>query len=236
MTMDRVSAYLESHRGDFEEQLKALIRIPSISAQPDHDPDTRRAAAFIRDDLAAMGLEVRADRNQETPARLCRVAGCARQADDPDLRSLRCSAPRAARAVALAPVRADRAQRQPLRPRRHRRQGPDVHAPEGRRGMEEDRGQAAGQRQDLDRGRRGGRRRQPRGLCAREQEKAGLRFRGHLRQQPVRPRSAGDHLRPERAGLLRAARSGSQPRLALGDLWRRRRQSAQCAGHDPRQP
>ena len=56
MTMDRVDAYLESHRGDFEEQLKALIRIPSISAQPDHDPDTRRAATFIRDDLAAIGL------------------------------------------------------------------------------------------------------------------------------------------------------------------------------------
>ena len=57
MTMDRVNAYLDSHRGDFEEQLKALIRIPSISAQPDHDTDTRRAAAFIRDDLAAMGLK-----------------------------------------------------------------------------------------------------------------------------------------------------------------------------------
>jgi acetylornithine deacetylase/succinyl-diaminopimelate desuccinylase-like protein len=57
MTMDRVDAYLDSHHNDFEEQLKALIRIPSISAQPDHDADTRRAAAFIRDDLAAMGLE-----------------------------------------------------------------------------------------------------------------------------------------------------------------------------------
>ena len=57
MTMDRVNAYLDSHRGDFEEQLKALIRIPSISAQPDHDPDTRQAAVFIRDDLAAMGLK-----------------------------------------------------------------------------------------------------------------------------------------------------------------------------------
>ena len=52
----RVDAYLEAHRGDFEEQLKALIRIPSVSAQPDHDPDTRRAADFVRDDLAAMGL------------------------------------------------------------------------------------------------------------------------------------------------------------------------------------
>jgi len=56
MTMDRVDAYIGSHSSDFEEQLKALIRIKSISAQPDHDPDTRRAANFIRDDLAAMGL------------------------------------------------------------------------------------------------------------------------------------------------------------------------------------
>jgi acetylornithine deacetylase/succinyl-diaminopimelate desuccinylase-like protein len=57
MTMNRVNAYLDAHRCDYEEQLKALIRIPSISAQPDHDPDTRRAAAFIRDDLATMGLK-----------------------------------------------------------------------------------------------------------------------------------------------------------------------------------
>jgi len=54
--MDRVDAYLEAHRADFEEQLKALIRIPSISAQPDHAPDTRRAAILIRDNLAAMGF------------------------------------------------------------------------------------------------------------------------------------------------------------------------------------
>jgi acetylornithine deacetylase/succinyl-diaminopimelate desuccinylase-like protein len=56
MALERIDAYLASHQSDFEEQLKALIRIPSISAQPDHDPDTRRAAAFVRDDLAAMGL------------------------------------------------------------------------------------------------------------------------------------------------------------------------------------
>jgi acetylornithine deacetylase/succinyl-diaminopimelate desuccinylase-like protein len=56
MVLEQVDAYLEAHRRDFEEQLKDLIRIPSISAQPDHDPDTHRAAAFVRDDLAAMGL------------------------------------------------------------------------------------------------------------------------------------------------------------------------------------
>jgi acetylornithine deacetylase/succinyl-diaminopimelate desuccinylase-like protein len=56
-TIRGVDAYLEAHRADFEEQLKAMLRIPSVSAQPQHDADTRRAASMIRDDLAAMGLE-----------------------------------------------------------------------------------------------------------------------------------------------------------------------------------
>lgn len=42
MAIHRVDAYLEAHRDDFEEQLKALLRIPSISAQPTHTADTRR--------------------------------------------------------------------------------------------------------------------------------------------------------------------------------------------------
>ncbi len=57
MTIDRVDAYLDAHRGAFEEQLTALLRIPSVSAQPDHNADTRRAAEFVRDDLHAMGLD-----------------------------------------------------------------------------------------------------------------------------------------------------------------------------------
>jgi len=56
MTIDRVDAYLEAHSDDFEEQLKTLLRIPSISAQPGHDADTRRAAEFVRDDLRAIGF------------------------------------------------------------------------------------------------------------------------------------------------------------------------------------
>jgi acetylornithine deacetylase/succinyl-diaminopimelate desuccinylase-like protein len=56
MDLDRVDAYLESHGTVFEEQLKALLRIPSVSAQPDHKADTRRAAEFVRDDLHAMGV------------------------------------------------------------------------------------------------------------------------------------------------------------------------------------
>ena len=56
MSIERVDAYLEAHRDAFEDALKALIRIPSVSAQPDHNADTRRAAEFVRDDLRAMGV------------------------------------------------------------------------------------------------------------------------------------------------------------------------------------
>lgn len=54
--IDTIDAYLEKHGARFEEQLKSLIRIPSVSAHPDHDADTRRAAEFVRDDLRAMGV------------------------------------------------------------------------------------------------------------------------------------------------------------------------------------
>jgi acetylornithine deacetylase/succinyl-diaminopimelate desuccinylase-like protein len=57
MSMDRLDDYLEANKGAFEEQLKDLIRIPSISAQPDHDPDTRRAAVLVRDELTSMGIK-----------------------------------------------------------------------------------------------------------------------------------------------------------------------------------
>jgi acetylornithine deacetylase/succinyl-diaminopimelate desuccinylase-like protein len=63
----RVDAYLEAHRSDYEDQLKALLRIPSVSAQPQHDADTRRAAVFVRDDLTAMGLPAELIETQRHP-------------------------------------------------------------------------------------------------------------------------------------------------------------------------
>jgi acetylornithine deacetylase/succinyl-diaminopimelate desuccinylase-like protein len=56
MSTESVDAYLDARRADFEDQLKALIRIPSVSAQPDHNTDTRRAAEFVRDDLRRIGV------------------------------------------------------------------------------------------------------------------------------------------------------------------------------------
>jgi acetylornithine deacetylase/succinyl-diaminopimelate desuccinylase-like protein len=66
-TIRGVDNYLQAHRGAFEEQLKTLLRVPSISAQPEHDADTRRAAAMIRDDLAAMGMEATLIETQRHP-------------------------------------------------------------------------------------------------------------------------------------------------------------------------
>jgi acetylornithine deacetylase/succinyl-diaminopimelate desuccinylase-like protein len=55
--LERVDAYLAEHAQEFEDQLKDLLRIPSVSAQPDHDADTRRAAEFLLQDLKTIGLK-----------------------------------------------------------------------------------------------------------------------------------------------------------------------------------
>ncbi len=51
-----VDQFLDSHADERLEQLKELLRIPSVSAQPDHKADTHRAAEWVRDQLTAAGL------------------------------------------------------------------------------------------------------------------------------------------------------------------------------------
>ena len=48
--------YYRQNREAFLEGLKTFLRIPSISTLPEHKPDILRAAAFVRDELAAAGL------------------------------------------------------------------------------------------------------------------------------------------------------------------------------------
>ena len=50
-----MSYYLE-HRDAFLEGLKTFLRIPSISTLPEHLPDIRRAAEFVRDEFREAGL------------------------------------------------------------------------------------------------------------------------------------------------------------------------------------
>ena len=48
--------YLTRHEARNETELFDLLRVPSVSAQPNHNGDTRRAAEWVRDSLTRAGL------------------------------------------------------------------------------------------------------------------------------------------------------------------------------------
>jgi acetylornithine deacetylase/succinyl-diaminopimelate desuccinylase-like protein len=56
-TDNDLGAYLEPRRGERLERLKAFLRIPSVSALPEHGPDVRRAAEWLADEMRAGGIE-----------------------------------------------------------------------------------------------------------------------------------------------------------------------------------
>jgi acetylornithine deacetylase/succinyl-diaminopimelate desuccinylase-like protein len=53
---DKALAYVESHRDAYLDDLKDLLRIPSISTLPEHRDNVRRAAQFVADQLTAIGF------------------------------------------------------------------------------------------------------------------------------------------------------------------------------------
>src|SRR6476661_1268694 len=54
--MQDIDAYLEANRGKFEDDLCALLKIPSISADPARNGDVRRAAEWVAGQFRGMGL------------------------------------------------------------------------------------------------------------------------------------------------------------------------------------
>ncbi|HTD96579.1 MAG TPA: M20/M25/M40 family metallo-hydrolase, partial [Edaphobacter sp.] len=50
-------AFAEENRARFVEELKALLRIPSVSTLPEHTGDVRRAAEFVAAELRRIGME-----------------------------------------------------------------------------------------------------------------------------------------------------------------------------------
>ena len=56
---DRVEAYIDANKDRFIDELKQFMRFPSVSAQRQHDGDTRACAEWIRDHLAGLGFEAR---------------------------------------------------------------------------------------------------------------------------------------------------------------------------------
>ncbi len=49
--------YVERHKERFLDELKELLRIPSISTLPEHKEDVQRAAKFVADQLSAIGMK-----------------------------------------------------------------------------------------------------------------------------------------------------------------------------------
>jgi acetylornithine deacetylase/succinyl-diaminopimelate desuccinylase-like protein len=54
--MDALTQYLEQHRDRFVEDLKAALRIPSVSAQPEHRADMLRCAKHVADHAKSLGM------------------------------------------------------------------------------------------------------------------------------------------------------------------------------------
>ena len=54
--MDALDRYLQENRDRFLDNLKAVLRIPSVSAQPQHKPDVRRCAEHIVAHLKSIGM------------------------------------------------------------------------------------------------------------------------------------------------------------------------------------
>lgn len=55
--MKRVEEFLEANKQRFESELFELLRIPSVSTQPEHVGDLQRAAAFVADQLRSIGVQ-----------------------------------------------------------------------------------------------------------------------------------------------------------------------------------
>jgi acetylornithine deacetylase/succinyl-diaminopimelate desuccinylase-like protein len=50
-------SYAQQNQSRFLDDLKDLLRIPSVSTLPEHNDDTRRAAEFVANELRRIGME-----------------------------------------------------------------------------------------------------------------------------------------------------------------------------------
>ena len=171
--MDNVIDFINVNRERYLEELKALLAIPSISALPAARRRREALRRLVRGRNAPhRPAERPAHRDARQSGRLRRLARRARRADDPVLRALRRAAGRSAEPVGIAALRGDDSRRRDLRARLGRRQGPGVHALQGRRSASEAERPSAGEHQVHARRRRRGRQRAPRRFRPRPQGRA----------------------------------------------------------------
>src|SRR5687767_14559334 len=49
--------FIDQNKSRYEDELKAFLRIPSISTSPEHKGEVRRCAEFVADELKRIGLQ-----------------------------------------------------------------------------------------------------------------------------------------------------------------------------------
>lgn len=67
MIMHKIFQTIDGACGEYIEQLKELLRIPSISVDPQRAADVRRAADWMRDHFSAMGLKAQVFETERHP-------------------------------------------------------------------------------------------------------------------------------------------------------------------------
>ena len=204
--MSAALEYAREHRATFLEELKGLLRIPSVSTSPEHRGDVRRTAELLALELERLGME-----NVE----IVDVAVGDGPAGHPLVLADWLHAPGAPTVLCYGhydvqppdpldewlttTLRAHGARRQPVRPWRRRRQGPDVHAPESARVAVPGQRAAASQRSRCARRRRGGGRRVDRCIPPQAPRTACRRLRPDLGHRDVCSGPADALRRPARA-------------------------------------
>lgn len=73
--MSQIDTYIEQHKDRFVEELKALLRFPSVSAQKSHDADTLACAHWVQQHLADLGMESQLVDQGGQPIVLARAKG-----------------------------------------------------------------------------------------------------------------------------------------------------------------
>ena len=219
---------IDREKEGYLEELKEFLRIPSMSTEPAHKDDVLRCAEFLAGRMRDAGLDVETIETAGNPLVYGEWTG----------------AP--GKPTILFYGHYDVQPPDPLEEWRNPPFEPTVEGDElVARGATDDKGQllhprqggggdagrarrAAGERQVPDRGRGGGRRRGDREVrpCRRRRQ-AGLRRGGGLGLLDVRAGPAVAALRAQGPVLHGDPRHRPEPRPALGDLWRRRRQPRQ---------
>lgn len=102
--MAQIESYLNEHSDTFLAELFDLLRVPSVSADPDHAGDMTMAAQWLVDKLAAIGMKSEVVATEGHPivyGESPRVEGAPHRAR---LRTLRRPARRPAGALDLTPL------------------------------------------------------------------------------------------------------------------------------------